>query len=192
MREVLESICLLTVAAVTLLVMVPGCAAEETPSEAVSELQSEADGKPDEVGVSSESKDFVGRQGLADSFIVVTGQKKEDGETKLIKIVPDWHVICKNTNPPHCAGEEISWKVIGGGLQPGQTMVIRDADPSNHCFPNVPVTIPYPHNTADSGPPEPACRQNPLGHGWEYVVDLYEAGQASPVASTDPGAIIFP
>jgi len=71
--------------------------------------------------------------------------------------------------------------------------VIRDADPSNRCFPDtIPVLIESPHDGAETGEPDESCEQKVQGHLWPYVLELYVEGNPNPIADSDPGGIIHP
>jgi len=159
----------------------PGCKAEDKQPDVESEIRFSDIGVPEPIG------DSLALAKKAHVNIIVLGKKKDDN-TYWIKVAPPWVGICPGLN---CDGVEFHWKLVGPGLEGDETLLIRDADPANHCFPNVPVTISPPNNAAESGLPLSHC-VIAGGHTWEYVVELYKAGTTDPIASTDPGAIIHP
>lgn len=181
MRKAVGSICLMTLFAAAVLILGPSCKAEDPPPDVKSEIRFSDVGVPDSVG------EAVNLAKKADVIIAVLGQKK-DADTQVILVKDRWVEICPQYN---CDGDEIRWRIVGRPLEADETMVIRDADPANHCFPNVPVTISFPNNVALSGLPLSNCVTGP-DHQWRYVVELYKAGIQNPIASTDPGAIIHP
>ena len=182
MRKALRSILVMSGLVAAMLVMGPSCKAEDTKPDVESRIDFSADGVPIPVG---ESLRLMKK---AQVKIIVLGKKKPDG-THMIKVSHNWPEIC-----PHfyCDGEEVEWWIGGGGLDADETLVIRDADPSNRCFPNIPVTISDPNNAAPSGPPLSPCVIAGSDHTWRYIVEVFKQGTVDPVASTDPGAIIHP
>lgn len=182
MRKAVGSICLMIGLVVVMLFLGPGCKAEDTKPDVRSGIDFSGDGVPIPVGESLRLKK------KAQVKIIVLGKKKPDG-AYMIKVSQNWPEICPYF---YCDGEEVEWWIGGGGLDADETLVIRDADPSNHCFPNIPVTISHPNNVAYSGLPLPPCVIEGEDHKWRYVVEVFKEGTADPVASTDPGAIIHP
>jgi hypothetical protein len=104
--------------------------------------------------------------------------------------------LCKSGNPglvkEHCDGDEIEWWVNPGQLNAGERLEITNAPNRAWCFPNIPITI-----TPSSGPVShasgqafAACSLDKYGLWWSYAISLYDA--TGLIATTDPGAIIFP
>lgn len=182
MRKASGSILVLTGLVAAMLVIGPSCKAEDTTPDVKSKVQFSDEGVPVPVGESLRLKS------KAQVKIIVLGKQKPDG-THVIKVSKNCPEICPGFL---CDGEEVEWWIGGGGLDADETLVIRDADPSDPCFPNIPVTISPPNNVAPSGSPLSPCVVEGQNHYWQYVVEVYKAGTADPVASTDPGAIIHP
>jgi hypothetical protein len=182
MRKASGSILVLTGLVAAMLVIGPNCRAEEPTPNVKSKVEFSDDGVPIPVGES------VRLKSKAQVKIIVLGKTKSDG-SHVIKVSKNWPEICPDFP---CDGEEVEWWIGGGGLDADETLVISDADLSDPCFPNVPVTISPPNNVALSGSPLLRCLEQGTDHTWRYVVEVYKAGTADPVASTDPGAIIHP
>lgn len=172
MRKVIGSVVVMSGLVAAILVMGPSCKAEEHSKEPAARIEVAERATPIQVEP---------RPARVRVHIQRHRQK--------IFATPNYPAICPK---PFCEGDQLEWEIVGG-LEPGETLVIRDADVSNRCFPDtIPVMIEPPFDGAVSGEPDESCEQNPYGHLWPYVLELYMEGNPDPIADSDPGAIIHP